>query len=184
MTLNDIIYAALKQLERGTDAQTVDKFRGAFTDYANTGIRRIAQRFKVTYIENVTLDDNRRFDVSSLSRPCQYIESVKKDGIAAAWDEVATGIVEVTSGAEAGDSVSVLYRYTPVALSSATDVPQLPAYTHYLIPYFVVACQRCGSDSDTQATAGAHFDLFNQELANLRSMHLGSAESYQLKNMW
>ena len=45
MTLNDIIYAALRQLERGTDAQTVDKFRRVFTDYANSGQRRLANRF-------------------------------------------------------------------------------------------------------------------------------------------
>ncbi|MBS7356997.1 MAG: hypothetical protein KIG86_11295 [Eubacteriales bacterium] len=182
MTLNDIIYAALRQLERGTDAQTVDKFRRVFTDYANSGQRRLANRFKVTRLETVTLDDMGRFNVDSLERSCVLIEKITDgNGAEMSWGEIVTGLIEVTNGANA--DVNVYYRYMPREMSSPTDVPELPSYMHSAIPYYVVGCQRCGSDADTQATAGAHFDLFNREVSDIYSQHYASKDAYTLKNM-
>ena len=52
------------------------------------------------------------------------------------WDEIVTGLIEVTNGANA--DVNVYYRYMPREMSSPTDVPELPSYMHSAIPYYVV----------------------------------------------
>lgn len=138
MTLNDIIYAALRQLERGTDAQTVDKFRRVFTDYANSGQRRLANRFKVTRLETVKLDDKGRFNVDSLERSCVLIEKITDgNGAVMSWDEIVTGLIEVTNGANA--DVNVYYRYMPREMSSPTDVPELPLICTVLSPIMLLA---------------------------------------------
>lgn len=42
MTLNDILTAALAQLDRGHDAQTLENYRVRLTQYANDAQRELA----------------------------------------------------------------------------------------------------------------------------------------------
>ena len=180
MTLNDIIYSALRMLERGNDTQTVDKYRKVFTDYANTAIGDIAYRIKPTFIEEVTLDEKGRLDLNSLTRNCIRIESIKNSsGSEMAWSEIATGIIQVTNGE--GATVEMRYRYRPVRLSSTTDVPQLPAFTHDIIPYFVVACHNRDKNDTPESTY--YFDMFNRELAQIHNDHYGDSAKNKLINL-
>ena len=180
MTLNDIIYSALRMLERGNDTQTVDKYRKVFTDYANTAISDIAERIKPTFIEEVTLDEKGRLDLSSTSRSCIRIESIKNSaGSEMAWSEIATGIIQVTNGE--GATVEMRYRYRPVRLSSTTDVPQLPAFTHDIIPYFVVACHNRDKNDTLESTY--YFDMFDRELAQIHNDHYGDSAKNKLINL-
>lgn len=185
MTLNDIIVAALRYLERGSNAQTIDKYRDAFTDYANAGIRRLAIRFKLTRSDEIVLDAKKRFNVNLLPRQCMVIEKITDaDGTSLTWDEITTGVIEVSSAAAPETTVEVFYRYIPKELSSSSDTPELPAYMHSAIPYFVVGCQRSGGDGDSQPTAAVYFELFQREVNNIQNSHYGAAKSYTLKNMW
>lgn len=180
MTLNDIIYSALRQLERGTDAQTVDKYRDVFTDYANTALFEIAERLKLSYQEEIELDEDGRFDISTLSRSCYYIENITDSNNAdMTWAEIYTGTIEVTNGES--QTVRVLYRYIPVDLSSSTDVPQLPEYMHKAIPYYVVACHAQNTNTDTQVD---YFSLFNRQLVRLNNIHVKDPAKHKLLNRW
>lgn len=180
MTLNDIIYSALRQLERGTDTQTVDKYRNVFTDYANAAIADVAERIKPTYIEEVTLDAKGRFELNKLSRPCIYINSITNpSGGAMSWSEICTGVVQVANGKDM--TVEILYRYLPVNLSSTSDVPQLPEFTHIAIPFYVVACHK--RDKNDTPQASYYFDMFNRQLARVHNDHYGDPAQSRLTNL-
>lgn len=180
MTLNDIIYSALRQLERGTDAQTVDKYRDVFTDYANAALFEIAERLKPSYISEVTLDDKGRLDLNTLPRTCVYIESVTDENDSEmSWSEIYTGTIEVTNGEN--KTVNVLYRYIPVDLTSSSDEPQLPEYMHKVIPYYIVACHKQDTNTETEYD---YFTQFYRHLARLSNMHVKDAAKLKLINMW
>lgn len=180
MTLNDIIYSALRQLERGTDAQTVDKYRDVFTDYANTALFEIAEHLKPSYLAEVILDESGRYDLSNLPRTCYYIESITDtNGSNMTWAEVYTGTIEVTNGAN--KTVRILYRYIPADLSSSTDEPQLPEYMHKAIPYYIVACHKQDTNTETQID---YFYMFNRQLAKIRNLHVKDPAKNKLLNMW
>lgn len=180
MTLNDIIYSALVQLERGTDAQTVDKYRDVFRDYANTALFEIANRVKPTHIAAIELDEEGRFNASNLPRQCMSIDSISSaSGTAMSWNEIETGVIEVVNGAL--QTVSVSYRYIPNDLTSPNDVPQLPEYMHRAIPYYIVACNNQNTGKDT---AVDYFSLFNRQITLIRNnMHYGDTSKDKLINM-
>ena len=49
MTLNDILTAALAQLDRGHDAQTLENYRVRLTQYANDAQRELADASLFTW---------------------------------------------------------------------------------------------------------------------------------------
>lgn len=180
MTLNDIISAALLMLERGTDAQTIENYRDQFTKYANDAVYEISLRFKQQKKETVPLIE-RSFSVSDLSRDCLRVTEVLVNGKKVDYwqDPHGSGTFKVAANDEAEEAV-VAYRYVPKEMTSPTDVPELPDYQHRLIPYYVVACQRCGGDPSTQDTASAHFALFNNKVSQLQRETRAEPRSYKL----
>lgn len=183
MTLNDIIVSALRQLERGTDAQTIDSYQSTFTDYVNEAIRLIARsRFKQTRKETVAVDADGQFSLSGLSRECLRVESVSRGGAKVTFSQPVTGTIQCGGGA---GTVEVVYRFMPKPLFSTTDVPELPPRIHGAIASYVVARHRVSSgDPDMQAAAEYYFSLFNRELTALERETHGTPDSFKFKNRW
>lgn len=182
MTLNDIIVSALGMLERGRDAQTIDTYRDQFTYYANLAVREISLKFKRTKKETVALTD-KQFNMSALANECIRVEAVLdgEDKIDFYQDPPGSG--EFVCDTESA-TVDVVYRYCPILLTSPTDEPDLPERAHRLIPIYIVACQRCGGDPNTQGTSAAHFALFQRGLSALERESRGEPSSFKLHNMW
>lgn len=181
MTLNNIIMSALRQLERGTDAQTIDSYQGTFTDYVNEALRLIARsRYKQTRQDIVKLDENGCFNLADLERECIRIETVNGG---TGFTQLITGVI--SCGGKEGDEVKVVYRFMPKLLSSTAEVPEVPERMHGAIASYVVARHRVSSgDPNMQAAAAYHFDLFNRELALLERETHGTPDSFKLKNRW
>lgn len=179
MTLNDIIYSALRQLERGTDAQTVDKYRNVFQDYANIALIEIANKTKPSHTANIETDESGNFEVSALPRHCISIDGIYNyAGVAMSWGEVETGTISVTNGES--QTLSVVYRYVPAELTSPNDVPQIPENFHRAIPYYIVACNNLNTNKDTKVD---YFYLFNRQLALMLNSHYGDSAKDKLINM-
>jgi hypothetical protein len=53
---------------------------------------------------------------------------------------------------------------------------------HDLITHYVVACERCGGDPETQGTSSADFQLFNEGLREILRETRGEPRSYNLLN--
>lgn len=183
MTLNNIIMSALRQLERGTDAQTIDSYRDTFTDYVNEAIRLVARsRFKQTRKDTVVLNENGQFSLSDLPRECIRIESISSGGTSVSFTQPVTGTIQCSGGS---GSVEVTYRFMPKPISSTSDVPELPERIHSALASYIVARHRVSSgDPNLQAAAEYYFNLFNRELAELERETHGTADSFKFKNRW
>ena len=180
MTLNDIISASLVMLERGSDAHTIDHYRAQFTKYANDAVEEIINRVKQERKEIVTLE-NRGFSVNDLERSCLRVTSVRVNGKPVYYQQDPEGSGNFVVATSA-DEVEVYYRFYPKPMSSSTDQPELPEHMHSVIPYYVVACQRCGGDPYMQGTSSAHFSIFNEKVRNLERLHRGEPSSFKLLN--
>lgn len=180
MTLNEIIVASLERLDRGNDNQTIDHYRAKFTDNANKAVKIIAKQYRGCRKETMALTDG-AFSTDDLSRECLKIVEVRDGGKQVDFyqDVDGTGTVTCVTGAA---SVDVLYRFLPRPMSSTSDVPEIPNHLHDIVPHYIVACERCGGDPDTQGTASADFQLFNARVAEIESCKLGAPRSYKLLN--
>lgn len=181
MTLNEIMVSALQRLHYGTDTQTVENYRDAFADYANRAIRMIATRYKQNRKETVQLSDNDTFNVSDLARHCVRVTEVRAGGSSVDYWQDVPGSGEFTCDTDA-DSVDVVYRFVPKPLENTIDVPELPGHLHDMIVHYVVACERCGGDPDTQGTASADFQMFNAALSQIQPASRGEPRSFKLTN--
>lgn len=180
MNLNGIITAALNRLHRYPNQQTIDNYQAAFTDYANRAIKIMALRFRQCRKETVTLVDG-AFNVADLERQCIRIVEVRaKNGTIGFYqDYPGSGVFKCDTNEPA---VDVIYEYYPALLANVTDTPELPSHMHDIIPFYIVACERCGGDPNTQGTASADFQLFNTQLAELERSARGDPQSYKLLN--
>lgn len=181
MTLNEIIAAALGRLGRGNDEQTIDHYRSTFTDYANRAVKKISLKFKQTRKETIVLDEEYMFSVGDLSRQCYKILAVRAAGKHVDFFQDPPGSGDFVCRTKEPE-VDVTYRFVPNKLSAPSDVPELPEYMHDIIVHYIVACERCGGDPETQGTSSADFQLFNQELSELLRETRGEPRSYKLMN--
>lgn len=179
MTLNEIIVAALQQLKRGRDSQTIDSYRGTFTQYANMAQQDLSKAFPQYRTDRVTLK-NGRFAVDELLRWCTKIIDITQAGRAATYaaDE-ETGLIRV----EAEGEVDVRYRCLPKPMENATDSPDLPGELHRCIVSYVVGCDRSQGDASTQGGASIYFQLYNEQKRALLRGHYGMPESYRIRNV-
>lgn len=178
MTLNDIIVSALAQLDRGHDSQTIDDWRDKLTRYANEAVIDLATLLKLRRTDTLAVA-NGEINVLLLPKTCVKVLSVTQNGMELAFTQGSTNtnIAVSTTG-----NVSVHYRYLPDDMSSPTDVPQTPEYTHGLIVSYVVARERASQDPSMQRGANVYFELYNAGKRTLKS-NLGEA-THKIINRW
>ncbi len=181
MTLNEITVAALQQLKRGTDSQTIDGYRGTFTQYANMAQQDLAKSFPLYRTDKVRLR-NGSFDVMDMLRWCVKVIAVEAAGKPAAYRaDGRTGRVVVETQEQ---DVEVRYRCLPRHLENPTDITELPAQLHPCIVSYVVACDRSAGDSSTQGGASLYFQLYNDQKRKLMRGSYGIPESYNIENLF
>ena len=78
MTLNEILTAALAQLDRGHDAQTLENYRVRLTQYANDAQRELADALGLFRTDKVRTSAG-IVDTSLLPRRVKRIERVVQD---------------------------------------------------------------------------------------------------------
>lgn len=179
MTLNEIIVAALQQLKRGKDSQTIESYRGAFTQYANMAQQDLAKHFPQYRTDPVTLEDG-GFAVSCLPRWCTKVIGVTQNGNPVAFDAGAeTGLIAVAAQGE----VLVRYRTLPRPLENTTDSPDLPAQLHPAIVSYVVASDRAEGDASTQGGSALYFRIYQEQKRQLLRGGYGTPGSYRIENM-
>lgn len=180
MTCTEIVVAALDRLGRGTDDQTVDNYWATFLQYANRAIRIIARKYKACRKETVPLTDG-VFSTDQLERECVKIVRVVANGQSVGFEQDVDGSGEFTCNTTATEA-TVYYRFLPKLVVSHIEEPELPRHMHVLITHYIVACERCGGDPDTQGTSSADFEIFNSLVAAIESCKLGQASAYTLDN--
>lgn len=183
MTLNDILVAALMQLDRGHDAQTLDIWRDKLTRFANDAMAELCTAVKPKRTEVISAPDN-TFLIGDLERDCVKLISVKKNGKELSFlAEPAAGRVILSPTADRTENVEVTYQCMPMELSSPTDVPELPAQCHPLIVTYVVGRERASGDPAAQRGANVYFQMFQAGKATLKP-HFGDVQNYRILNRW
>lgn len=178
MTLNDIIVAALLELNRGHDAQTIDTWRAKFLGYANDAAADIARVLRLRRSDTLTVE-NGSVDLNKLSRACRKVLAIYRGESRVPF---ITGVDSSALRVLAADGpVRVEYHYTPAPMNNPTDKPELPEYAHGLIPTYVVGRERASQDPSMQRGAQVYFELYNAGKAKLRP-HRGEGNAYEITN--
>lgn len=177
MTLNEILVDALAQLDRSSDPAMLERYRLAFTSYANDAVQEIADDFRLTRTENITLMDG-AFAIADLGDICTKIVDVER----MPW-KVVDGNVFVDCKGKEVSTVTVTYRYLPAMLTNDTDIPGIPEQFHRLIIPYVVARHRAGGDASTQGSASVFFSIYNQRKRMLMRQY-GQRSDYALLNIF
>lgn len=178
MTLNEILVSALTQLDRGSDAQTLDVWRDKFMRFANDAALDIAGTLKPRRTDALVIIDG-HITPMNLPRHCLKILVVTIGGKPSKFVQDVGGVrVDQNEG-----TASVTYLYAPRQLSSPSDEPELPDYAHGLIVTYVVARERAAGDVSTQRGSSVYFELYNAGKADLRP-NLGEQDTYAIINRW
>ncbi len=167
MTLNEIVVAALSQLERGSDPVTLERWRPKLVRFANDGVLDLICAFKPTRRETAKLSGS-VLDTTLFDRPCIKVERVLQKGTGFELKhspQDASGIMSVRG---VGD-VDVVYRYMPRDMVQPADEPELPPMLHPLIVLYVVARERMSGDVSTQGGANPYLQLYEAGKARLLS---------------
>jgi len=180
LTLNEIITAALSELNRGQDAQSMQVWRDKLTGFANEAIIDLAgvlhpRRTEAAQVLEGHLESN------SLEYPCTKIIAIHQNGMRTAFVQGPSS-TKVKVLCKDGP-IQVTYRYLPPPLKLPNDVPALTPECHPLIVTYVVARERTSGDVSTQRGANIYFELYNMGKRTLRC-NLGEDDAYSIVNRY
>ena len=178
MTLNDILTAALAQLDRGCDPQTVAAFGGRLTGFANEAQNDLARAVGFCRTDEAQPDAG-VLNTADLPRNCIRVLKTVQLGREVRFSRAESGRIALPYDAP----VTVTYRCEPRPMSLPGDVSELPPSVHGLIVSYVVARERMAGDPTAQRGANIYLSMYEAAKAKLRP-HMGDAESYRLINRY
>lgn len=183
MTLQELLTATLQQLDRGTDAQTLESWRDKLTRYLNDAVIDLVGVLKPRRTDESELKDG-VLDMAALPRRCIKVVSLSRNGQRLPF-YYGIGTDKLHVPAVTDGPVSICYRYLPNAMHADTDEPDLPKRfdADGAIILYAVGRERAAGDGSSIAAARATFDLY--ELAK-RSLHdtAGEEDAYRFFNKY
>lgn len=176
MTLNSIIIAALAQLDRGHEAQTLENWQDKFSFFADEAAMDIAQHLGLKRRGNAVAENGK----ATIPENCLKVLKVERDGkpipFLLADDE---GSIKVDGDGE----IAITYHFAPKKLTNLSDVPEVPEYAHGLIVDYVVGRERAAQDPSMQRGANIFFEIYNEGKRKLKR-NMGETDSYKIYNRW
>lgn len=180
MTLDQIIVAALEQLERSNDAQTQGTWSDKFTQLANEGLIDLAQALKMWRTDAATVGADGELSIEGLPYECIKVIDVRQDGKSVGFSR---GKTTFTLSVPVTGAVDVEYRYIPKALSSGTDEPGIPERLHSLLVTYVCAREFTTNDEQTQRRSNIFYELYQTAKMQAQKTY-GEPETYAIVNKW
>ena len=137
ITLQTMITEAADYIKADTDDDDFAAVETRLTSAINEAKNTIAKRTRLTTSENVTLDTNSCFDVSTLTKPFWGLVSVKcSDGNV--YTSEQNGLIWCNSSPL--ETVAVEYEYIPADMTAATDAYPFPVSVSWrLLCYYAAA---------------------------------------------
>lgn len=179
--MKELLTGALLQLDRNTDADTMELWRDKLTRYINDALIDLAGVLRPRRTDPVEIR-NGQLDTNDLPRVCVKILSLSRDGIRLPFYYGAgTGIVYVPAAADG--AAELTYRYLPPELRTDTDVPELPEQWHGALIAYVVGRERASGDAMSVDAARACFELYNAAKRNLHG-DCGELDAYRIENRY
>lgn len=179
MTLQELLTAALQQLDRGTDAQTLETWRDKLTRYLNDAIIDLTDMVRPRRTEQTEILRG-TIDLDALTRPCIKVTALRQgEKRLPFYYGAGTSFIHIPGAADG--PATLTYRYMPPMLAADTDVPELPEYSHGALVTYAVARERAAGDAAAAAQAG--FQLYAQMRRALRR-HAGELDAYRFENIY
>ena len=179
MTLKELLTGALQQLDRGTDAQTLELWRDKLARYLNDAVIDLSGTLQPRRTDPLPLAD-KQVDLSGLPRPCVKVLAIHRAGERLPfYYGVGTGILHVP-GARDG-AVDVTYRYLPMPLEADTDEPDLPAWSHSALIAYAVGRERASGDNISLSAARACFEIYYAAKRHMLA-NSGELDAYRIEN--
>lgn len=175
MTLQELLTGVLRQLDRGTDAQTVEAWRDKLSVYINDAIVDLAGEFRPRRTDSVQVQDG-RIDLSALPRPCIKVVSLTAGQTRWPFYYGADSKALRVPGVKDGEA-TLCYRYVPPRLSADTDVPELPEWSHSLLILYAAGRERAAGDAASMSAARACFELYHSAKRAIAG-DVGEADAY------
>ena len=179
MTLKELLTGALLQLDRATDAQTLEAWRDKLTRYLNDAMIDLTSELQPRRTDTLTLTGG-ALDLSALPRDVVKVVALSRGSTRLPfYYGLSTAQLRVPA-AEDGD-VQVTYRYMPESLKVDTDIPDLPQWCHGALVSYAVGRERASGDSASLNAARACFELYNAAKRMMRA-HRGEQDAYAIEN--
>lgn len=181
MTLQELLTGVLQQLDRGTDAQTVEVWRDKLCAFINDAIVDLAGELALRRTDELAISDG-SLDLSQLPRGCIKVCALRIGGRRWPFYYGAGNQLLSVPGAPEG-MAQITYRYVPQRLSADTDVPDLPEWTHGYLVLYAVGRERAGGDAASLSAARACFEIYNAAKRQLKP-HSGESDAYAFENRY
>ena len=179
MTLKELLTGALLQLDRGTDAQTLESWRDKLTRYLNDAMIDLTGELQPRRTDELTLT-NGALDLSVLPRDVVKVLALARGSTRLPfYYGVSTEMLRVPA-VEDG-AIRVTYRYMPEPLRVDTDVPDLPEWCHGALISYAVGRERASGDSASIGAARACFELYNAAKRMMRA-NRGEMDAFAIVN--
>lgn len=166
MTLQELIVAALEELNRPTDTAETAARKAQFTRFANEALIDITSCYRLWRRDEVSVAED-RVDCSGLPQTMVKALALKRDGVRIPFYYGADANTLHTKGIADG-AAELTYRYMPAPLEELTDVPDIPEFLHPLIVTFIVARERIQLDSVAQSGSKTNLNLYETMKRRLR----------------
>jgi len=183
MTLQELLTATLQQLDRGTDAQTLESWRDKLTRYLNDAVIDLSGVLKPRRTDETEIQGG-MLDLSQLPRRSVKVLALSREGLRLPF-YYGVGTDKLHVPAVSDGSVTITYRYLPTPMRADTDEPDLPARVDAdgAIVLYAVGRERAAGDGSSIAAARACFELY--EMAKRRlAEHAGENDAYRIVNRY
>ena len=177
MTLIEIITQALTVLNRSTDAQSMEDWKGKLTIFANDGTKDLANELQLTMTDTVTVED-RQIALNKLTHSCVKVVSVSQNGTELTF-VLAPDSAHVS--VPATGEVQVKYRYIPNAMADDIDTPGIPEHLHHLLVPYVVFREHMTADPTMQRRADIFFEMYDRGKREAKHTN-GEYDTYRFRN--
>ena len=179
MTLKELLTGAHLQLDRNTDAQTLEAWRDKLTRYLNDAVIDLTSELQPRRTDELTLT-NGALDLSVLPRDVGKVLALARGSTRLPfYYGASTELLRVPAVSDG--EILVTYRYMPTALKVDTDVPDLPEWSHGAMIGYAVGRERASGDASSIASARACFELYNAAKRMMRA-HRGELDAYAIEN--
>ena len=183
MTLQELLTATLQQLDRGTDAQTLESWRDKLTRYLNDAVADLTGVIKPFRTDDAVIE-NGMVDLAALPRRCIKVLRLMRGETRLPF-YYGVGSDKIHVPAVTDGPVRICYRYLPEAMRADTDEPDLPERydADGAIVLYAVGRERAAGDGSSIAAARACFELYEMAKRRIRN-HAGEDEAYRLLNCY
>ena len=166
MTVQKLMEAVLRKLDRPTDTATVTLYKERLLGYLNEALLDLTGELRPWRRDDLTVTGGQA-ELSGLPHACLKVLAVRVDGERRLFYYGSTRGTLLFPGMGDG-TVEITYRYQPALLAELTDEPELPEGLQGLLVEYAAARERARFDAASQNAARIDLTLYREMRGQLK----------------